>query len=826
MEFIRIVEAREHNLKGVSIDIPKNKLVAFAGPSGSGKSSLAMGVLARESQRQFLEAAGKVTEALSKPEVAAIEGLLPAIGIGQTLFNRNPRSTVGTTTEIYTYLRILYAKLGHRPCPRCGATVAPPGLAAAARGVCPACGEAMPELTMAHFSYSRPEGFCEACSGLGAVPVIDLDRLFDGSKSIEDGAVYQWGKEGPFYSYYLDVLKNAGTHYGFTFRTDVPIDALSELERDLLLHGAESETFQRRVPGKKPPKSVGAGKFGGLLPPLRRKLAGEAAAEEPASSKKTQAAAVVRCPSCDGARLKAASRQVEVNGRSIDKVVRSTAREARAWVATIQDRLPASERQVLQSVLADIVKRLDGLADAGVGYLSLDRTVSSLSGGEAQRLRLASLLQSGLSGLLFILDEPTSGLHPSEVDALVQSLKRLRDRGNTVVAIEHDPDFLRQCDYLFDFGPSGGENGGAVVAQGTVEELRRSRSSVTGPYLTPPGPQRAASGREDPDRWLELRNVAERNLRNVTVELPLGRLVCVTGVSGSGKSTLLFDVLAPLAERALAAPAGRPSAEEATLAGLERIQGLVRVDQVPAGKSSRSTIATYTDVFAPIRNRFARLASAGGQRLRASDFSFNVDGGRCDACQGLGAVAVAMHFLPDVHVRCAACGGKRYTDKILRVTYEGFHISDVLDMPIDRCAELFRDEPDIRETLGMLRDFGLGYLRLGQPLATLSGGELQRVKLTAEIGARRGRGDVLYLLDEPTTGLHPSNIDAVAAVLQRLVDEGNSVMVIEHSVEFIRRCDWVVELGPGGGDAGGEIVAAGRPEQLRRDPRSRIGRYI
>jgi len=826
MEFIRIVEAQENNLKRVSIDLPRNKLIAFTGPSGSGKSSLAMGVLARESQRQFLEAAGKVTESLSKPEVAAIEGLLPAIAIGQTHFNRNPRSTVGTTTEIYTYLRILYAKLGHRPCPRCGATVAPPGFAAAAERACPACGEPVPELTMAHFSYSRPEGFCETCSGIGAVPIVDLGRLFDGSKSIEEGAVYQWGKEGPFYVYYLDVLKAAGAHYGFAFRTDLPIDALSEIERDLLLHGAESEQFQRHVPGKKPPKSVGAGKFGGLLPPLRRKLAAEAAAEEPASPKNAHAAAVVRCPACDGTRLKAASRQVVVNGRSIAEVVRDTAREARAWVASIQDGRSASERQVLQSVLSDIVKRLDGLADAGVGYLSLDRTVASLSGGEAQRLRLASLMQSGLSGLLFILDEPTTGLHPSEVDALVQSLKRLRDRGNTVLAIEHDPDFLRQCDALFDFGPAGGENGGTVVAQGTVEELRRSRSSVTGPYLSPPASKDPAGGRSDPDRWLELRDAAERNLRNVTAKLPLGRLVCVTGVSGSGKSTLLFDVLAPRAEQALAAPGGPPSAAKPTLIGFDDIEGLVRVDQAPAGKSSRSTIATYTDVFAPIRNRFARLASEGGQRLRASDFSFNVDGGRCDACQGLGAVAVAMHFLPDVHVRCAACGGKRYADKVLRVTYDGFHISDVLDMSINRCGELFRDEPKIRDTLALLRDLGLGYLRLGQPLATLSGGELQRVKLTAEIGARRGRGNVLYLLDEPTTGLHPSNIDAVAAVLQRLVDEGNSVMVIEHSVEFIRRCDWVVELGPGGGDAGGEIIAEGRPEALRRNPRSRIGRYL
>lgn len=823
---IVIQGAYENNLKHVSLSIPKNKLVVLTGLSGSGKSTLAMDILQKECQRQYMESMGMVTDAIDKPKVESITGLSPSIGVRQQTANRNPRSTLGTVTEIYTYLRVMYARLGERPCPSCGATIRPsfePVAEGAVPGAklleeslssgtdrCPRCRHAVPKLRMAHFSFNKPEGACEACAGMGILTSLETSLIFDEERSLRGGCVTFW--DGMFIDYYSDVLQAAAKHYGFSFDPDAPMKDYSPVQRDLLLYGVESERFAGRFPGIKAPKSVGKGRFEGVLTYLNRRHREQAG--DTAQSKKLAGYFTRRpCPACEGTRLKSESRRVTISGQSIAEIASWPLHRLMAWLEEVRPVLSEAGQHVLHPIIHDIAERMRRVAKVGLGYLSLDREANTLSGGEAQRLRLASLLGSGLSGVLYVLDEPTAGLHPKDTASLIGVLQQLRDLGNTVLVIEHDVDVMEAADYVIDMGPGAGRQGGTVVGTGTLEELKANPGSVTGQFLRNDHGRPLSSGRRPGNGgFLTVRDAYARNLKNITVELPLGTLIAITGVSGSGKSTLLFDLIDP---------AGRQHVQGRTEAGLacgsidgfEQIDKMITVDQAPIGRILRSNIATYTDVFTLIRNLFSELPEAKRRKLSSKHFSFNVPGGRCEKCQGLGVLLLDMHFLPDVEAVCPDCGGRRFQDDILSVTYEGKNISELLDMTVRESLHFFGGHRELAEKLALLCEVGLGYLQLGQPATTLSGGEAQRLKLAKEL-SKKSKGHTLYLLDEPTTGLHPSDVRQLLLLLNKLVDAGNTIVVIEHHLDLIREADWIVDLGPAGGEAGGYLVAQGTPEHV------------
>jgi excinuclease ABC subunit A len=839
MSEITVRGARLHNLKNVSFSIPKNRLVVFTGLSGSGKSTMAFDTLHKEGQRQYMESLGLVTYE-SRPPVDAIVGLSPSISVDQRNRNRSPRSTVGTVTEVYTYLRVLFARTGHRPCPKCGADVPPEhGMGELTEGMwededetgepgnnifCPNCGAPLPEMGMAFFSFNKPAGACPACTGLGTVYTADLSRILDDEKSLTDGAVLLWDPR--IVARHIEILRAAGRHYGFDFDPSVPIRALSAAQRDLLLYGADSPSFRSHYPEIEAPNTVAKGRFEGVVTNLLRRRAEHASDADTDYLEKLERLLVMQaCPECSGTRLRPEARVVSVAGRGIVEVARMPLGELAEWIAGLQAALPAEEGPIAEPIVADLQERVRRLVEIGLGYLTLERATPSLSAGEAQRIRLAALLGSGLTGVLYVLDEPTIGLHSRDNPRLIKMLRALRDLGNTVLVIEHDMALIAAADWVVDFGPGGGRLGGQIVAEGPPSAVAQTPGSITGQYLA--GTARVlilASRRPVSGKGLTIRGAREHNLKGITACFPQRTLTAVTGVSGSGKSSLMLDILDRAACQRFYGASVQPGAHEG-IDGWEHFDKIITIDQNPVGRSARSNAATYTDAFTAIREVFAAQPAARQLGLTAQRFSFNVPGGRCDRCEGAGVLSVEMHFLPDVQVRCPACHGRRFKREVLAVKYKDHDIAQVLELTIEEALSLFVSIPPAKARLELMAETGMGYLQLGQPASTFSGGEAQRVKLAKEL-ARRSTGRTLYLLDEPTIGLHPADTAHLVRLLQRLVDAGNTVIVVEHNLDVVKCADWVIDLGPEGGEAGGHIIAEGTPEAVAACPESITGQML
>lgn len=831
---ITINNARLHNLKNVTLSIPKGKFVVFTGLSGSGKSTLGFDILLKEGQRQYLESLGYVPMGLTKPPVDLITGLSPSISVDQYLTNHSPRSTVGTTTEIYTYLRVLFARLGHRKCPACGRDVPPlqdespidwasdsgsdaPGNESTLP--CPHCGAPMPEIGMANFSFNKPAGACPTCTGLGTVHYANLKRLVNDDLSIAGGAVDGWDH---FYiKHNTQTLQAAAQHYGFDFDPALPVRDYTPVQRDLLFFGVESSQFRQHFPQIEPPTTVNRGRFEGVANNLLRRYA-EHIQDADYRQKLNEFLVTQTCPDCGGTRLRAESRTVTVAGQTIIAISQLPLNELADWLDQLPAVLSEEEMIIAGPILNDLYLWVRRVLEMGVDYLTLDRASPTLSTGETQRLRMASLLGSALSGVLYVFDEPTVGLHARDTRRLIGFLRRLRDLGNTILVIEHDLEVIGAADYVVDFGPGAGKHGGQIVAAGTPDEIAQMPVTLTGAFLAGrmsiplPDQRRRPNG-----KTLTIRGAQEHNLQNITVRLPLGLLVAVTGISGSGKSSLIFDILDKAGRQRFYGANEAPGLHE-SIEGWENFDKIITISQEHIGRIPRSNAATYSDAFTPIREAFAATPGARQRNMTARHFSFNVSGGRCERCEGAGTLTVKMHFLPDVEVTCPACRGRRFKPETLAVHYRDHDIAQVLDLTIEEALALFKDVPAAASRLQVMVDVGLGYLQLGQPATTLSGGEAQRVKLSKELG-RRANGRTLYLLDEPTTGLHPADTARLMALLRRLVEAGNTVIVVEHNLDLIKGADWVVDLGPEGGAAGGKLVAEGTPEQVARVPGSHTG---
>ncbi len=935
MQLIRVRGAREHNLKNIDVDMPRDSLVVLTGLSGSGKSSLAFDTIYAEGQRRYVESlsayARQFLELMQKPDVDSIEGLSPAISIEQKTTSRNPRSTVGTVTEIYDYMRLLFARIGIPYSPATGLPIesqtvsqmvdrllamkdgtrlyllAPvvrgrkgeyrkeladfqkrgfqrvkvdgkmleiddvpalnkklkhdievvvdrlvvreglgnrladsletalnlaDGLAIAenadtgertifsAKFACPVSGFTIPEIEPRLFSFNNPFGACPACDGLGTKLFFDPELVVpDESLSLKEGAIAPWANSSS--QYYTQTLDSLARHYKVS--TNEPWRDLPEKVRNAILNGSDGEEIAMRYDDglrayttKRP--------FEGVIPNMERRWKETDSAwlkEELGRFQNT-----TECEVCRGKRLKPEALAVKIRKLSISEVADFSILQAADWFGTLDEHLSAKHREIAARILKEINERLGFLKNVGLEYLTLSRTSGTLSGGESQRIRLASQIGSGLTGVLYVLDEPSIGLHQRDNDRLLATLKRLRDLGNTVIVVEHDEEAIRSADYLIDMGPGAGVHGGHVVAAGKPPEVMANADSITGQYLTGRRrievPLQRRPGRLS--QKLRLIGARANNLRNISVDIPLGTFTCVTGVSGGGKSTLVIETLYKALARRLMGAREHPGEHDA-IEGAEHLDKIVDIDQSPIGRTPRSNPATYTGAFTPIRDWFAGLPEAKARGYAPGRFSFNVKGGRCEACQGDGVLKIEMHFLPDVYVQCDVCKGKRYNRETLEVLFKEKSIADVLDMTVEEGAEFFRAVPAIREKLVTLQRVGLDYIHIGQPATTLSGGEAQRVKLAKEL-SRRATGRTLYILDEPTTGLHFEDVRKLLDVLQALVDQGNTIVVIEHNLEVIKTADWIIDLGPEGGDGGGRIVAQGTPEQIAEISASYTGQYL
>lgn len=934
-EYLEIRGAREHNLKNINVKIPRDRLTVITGLSGSGKSSLAFDTIYAEGQRRYVESlssyARQFLGQMDKPDVDSIDGLSPAISIDQKTTGRNPRSTVGTVTEIHDYLRLLWARAGVPHCPQCGreirkqtvdeivdlvsrgeegermqilsplvrgrkgehrdllenarksgyvrvridgemydledtpdldkkkkhtveivvdrlirrdtkefrqrlaedieaAAVKSAGLVIVDRFeagetlysmnyACPDCGISIEELTPRMFSFNSPFGACPACSGLGIRMVMSREAIFpDERLSLREGALQASGfNAGEDSGIAAQYFKAMGDRYGFTM--DTPVEKISAEGMDALLYGTGNEKISIQYEGSRGTTSYTTS-FEGIIPTLERRYR-ETSSDAMKQMYEEYMVEEV-CPECGGQRLKPEARAVTVGGKSLPEVSNMSILEARDFFGALE--LEGSSRIVAKQILKEIDARLGFLSDVGLGYLTLGRGAGTLSGGEAQRIRLATQIGSALMGVMYILDEPSIGLHQRDNAKLIATLKRMRDLGNTVIVVEHDEETMRAADWIIDVGPGAGEHGGKIVAEGTAEEICENPDSLTGQYLSGKKKIPVPAKRRKPAGYLTVRGAAEHNLKHIDVKIPLGVLTCVTGVSGSGKSSLVNEILYKYLARKLNRANTRAGKFD-SIEGLEKLDKIIMIDQSPIGRTPRSNPATYTGLFDMIRKLYAMSPESKMRGFRENRFSFNVKGGRCEACQGDGMKKIEMHFLPDLYVPCDVCHGKRYNRETLEVTWQGKNISEVLDMTVEEALRFFENHPQILRKLETLSDVGLGYMRLGQPSTTLSGGEAQRVKLATEL-SRRATGKTIYLLDEPTTGLHAADVDRLIKVLQRLTETGNTVLVIEHNLDVIKVADRIIDLGPEGGDEGGNIVAEGTPEQVAACEASYTGQYL
>jgi excinuclease ABC subunit A len=940
--FISVRGAREHNLKNVDLDLPRDRLVVITGLSGSGKSSLAFDTIYAEGQRRYVESlsayARQFLELMQKPDVDSIEGLSPAISIEQKTTSRNPRSTVGTVTEIYDYLRLLFARVGVPYSPATGLPIesqtvsqmvdrikampdgtrlylmapivrgrkgeyrkelqellkkgfqrvkidgklyeiaeAPSldkkykhdidvvvdrivvrpdlgnrladsietalnlaeGLAIAenadsgertvfsARFACPVSGFTIEEIEPRLFSFNAPQGACPACDGLGVKMFFDPEMVVpDDRLSLAEGAIAPWADSSG--QYYMQTLESIAKH--FKVKTSMPWRDLPKKVRDVILHGSGSESIAMRYDdGIRQYQTTKP--FEGVIPNLDRRWKETDSSWVREELERFQHES--KCETCGGARLKPEALAVKIAGLNISQTTEFGISEAVKWFGELAPKLTPKQREIAARILKEINERLGFLDNVGLSYLTLNRTSGTLSGGESQRIRLASQIGSGLTGVLYVLDEPSIGLHQRDNDRLLKTLTRLRDLGNTVLVVEHDEEAIRAADHLVDMGPGAGAHGGHVIAEGTPEDVMRNSASLTGQYLSgfrqipvpkvrrePAGPPTGKGG----GRWLTIKGARENNLQDVTASIPLGTFTCVTGVSGSGKSTLIIETLYKALARRLNNAREHPGGH-AGLDGVAHLDKIVDIDQSPIGRTPRSNPATYTGAFSPIRDWFAQLPESTERGYKPGRFSFNVKGGRCEACQGDGVIKIEMHFLPDVYVQCDVCKGKRYNRETLEIHFRGKSIADVLEMTVDEGCEFFKAVPVIRDKLLTLQQVGLGYIHIGQQATTLSGGEAQRVKLAKEL-SRRATGRTLYILDEPTTGLHFEDVRKLLEVLHRLVEGGNTVVVIEHNLEVIKTADWILDLGPDGGAGGGRLVAEGPPEEIVKVAESYTGQYL
>ena len=930
---IVIKGAREHNLKNVDVTLPRNKLVVMTGLSGSGKSSLAFDTLYAEGQRRYVEALSSYARMflgqMEKPDVDYIDGLSPAISIDQKTTSKNPRSTVGTVTEVHDYLRLLYARIGIPHCPKCGKEIkqqtvdqmvdqilALPErtriqvLAPVIRGrkgehvkvfedlkrdgyvrvrvdgilyeleeeikleknkkhtievvvdrlvvradinkrltdsletamgisggliiidviggeemvfsqnyACPDCGISMEEMTPRMFSFNNPFGACPTCSGLGSLMRIDPDLIIPNREaSLREGAIkvsgFDSGNEASMFQMYLEALAEK-----YEFSLDAPVKDIPEKALDVLFYGTKGEKLQLKYVRDGRTGTYSA-PFEGLVNSLERRYK-----ETSSQSMREEYEAYmsnIPCPDCGGQRLKPTSLGVTVGGVNIAVLSDLSVRKARDFCKALT--LTEKENMIAGQILKEIDNRLGFLCDVGLEYLTLSRSAGTLSGGEAQRIRLATQIGSSLMGVLYILDEPSIGLHQRDNDRLLGTLKHLRDLGNTVIVVEHDEDTMRAADYIVDIGPGAGVHGGQIIACGTAEEIMEDPASLTGLYLSGKRKIVVPDQRRKPTGKLTVRGAREHNLKNIDVDIPLGVFTCVTGVSGSGKSTLVNEIVRKVLARDLNRAKTRPGAHDG-IDGIEQLDKIIDIDQSPIGRTPRSNPATYTGMFDLIRNVFAEVPEAKARGYKANRFSFNVKGGRCEACSGDGIIKIEMHFLPDIYVPCEVCKGKRYNRETLEVRYKGKSIYDVLDMTVEQAMGFFENHRPIYRKLKTLYDVGLGYIKLGQPSTQLSGGEAQRIKLATEL-ARVGTGRTLYILDEPTTGLHMADVERLIQMLQQLTDAGNSVLVIEHNMDVIKTADHIIDLGPEGGDGGGTIVAQGTPEQVAAVDGSYTGLWL
>ncbi|WP_106450037.1 ATP-binding cassette domain-containing protein [Trichococcus alkaliphilus] len=817
MDHISIIGAKEGNLKNISVNLPRNKWIVLTGVSGSGKTTLAMDVLYQECQRQYLEAIGY--QGIRKPNIDAIRNVSPAIQIQQQAYNKNPRSTVGTVTDIYTDLRMLFEKLSSRRCPACRKDFSSADCREETEKTaddfkvfqyCPHCDQRMEKLTRTHFSYNTREGACATCQGMGEVLTIDEKRVLHEELALEEGAVVFWEKR--YRDYQLESLYAACAHYGIPLEKNMPVKDFTPAQRALLLQGAESEAVHRLFPDVPVPRTVAEGRYEGVLPNLWRRMADQKGASKLREAYFESAT----CPECQGERLNELSRSVTVNGTRLPELSGSSLIDLMDWVSKLEVNLQQTEQLLAGVYVADLKTKLKRILKLGLGYLSLDRQTMTLSGGEAQRLRLAAVLDSDLTGVIYILDEPTISLHPKDTEGLLAVLRSLRDKGNTVLVIEHDTAVMAAADYLVDIGPGAGKYGGEVIGEGTLQQIKDQATSITGAYLnSKPEPRKLF--RKGTGDAIEVSQADKHNLRNLTVRFPNGCLICVTGVSGSGKSTLVFDVLAK--------GDTTESQNSNQVRGTGSFDQIVIVEQAPLTRMKRSNVATYSDAYTEIRKIFGSQQTAIENGMTANRFSFNVKGGRCDHCEGLGVVTTNLLFFEDQEVPCPVCSGKRFKDEVLSVTYRGHSITAVLGLSVEEGAELFSDSPKISAILTLLQDVGLGYLELGQTTTTLSGGEAQRLKLAVELLANQGKKN-LYLIDEPTTGLHPLDVEKFLKLLDRMVDSGSTVVVVEHNQQIIGAADWIIDLGPGGGDAGGRVIAEGTPSDIRKDINSATGKFI